>query len=216
YGFSKADRTGQRRTQCGCGCAFWPDCCSSTLRRSAMPSRGSRAGVATQRWTPTSSIPLSISISTTSTSISTTSTSISTTSTSISTTSTSISTTSTSISTTSTSISTTSTSISTTSTSISTTSTSISTTSTSIRISIYLPNSTSSYAPPSAAEPPSLPAWRLAPVRHPYCKAFDTAGRLRGLRVSDSRIFGAVLKQGTGSVNKAGLAVHDLAGSKSV
>jgi hypothetical protein len=65
----------------------------------------------------------------------------------------------------------------------------------------------------SAAEPPSLPAWRLASVRYPYCKAFDTAGRLRCLRVSDSRIFGAILKQDTGSVNKAGLAVHDLAGA---
>jgi hypothetical protein len=64
---------------------------------------------------------------------------------------------------------------------------------------------------PSAAKPPFLPAWRLAPVRRPYCKAFDTAGWIRGLRVFDSRIFGVILKQGTGSRNKAGLAVHDLA-----
>jgi len=58
-----------------------------------------------------------------------------------------------------------------------------------------------------------LPAWRLAPVRHPYYKAFDTAGQLRGLRVSDLRIFGAILKQGTVSVNEVGSAVHDLAGA---
>jgi hypothetical protein len=67
--------------------------------------------------------------------------------------------------------------------------------------------------PSSAAELPSSPAWRLAPVRHPYYKAFDKAGRLRGLRVSDPRVFGAILKQGTDSVNKAGLVVHDLAGA---
>jgi hypothetical protein len=65
----------------------------------------------------------------------------------------------------------------------------------------------------SAAEPPSLPAWRIAPVRHPYCKAFDTAGWIRDLHVLDSHIFGVILKQGIGSVNKAGLAVHDLAGA---
>lgn len=41
----------------------------------------------------------------------------------------------------------------------------------------------------SAAEPA---VWRLASVRHPYRKAFDS-GSL------DPRIFGAILKQGTGS-----------------
>jgi hypothetical protein len=71
-------------------------------------------------------------------------------------------------------------------------------------------------SPPAAGRQPlnrpSLTAWRLAPVRHPHSKAFDTSGRTRDLRVFDARIFGVILKQGTGSTGKVGLVVHDLAG----
>jgi hypothetical protein len=93
------------------------------------------------------------------------------------------------------------------------------TTSTSIRTSIYITNHASSYAHAHASVvhrqplnrplrlPGALPQYAILTTR-PL-----TAGRLRGLRVSDSRVFGVILKQGTGSVNKAGLAVHDLAGA---
>jgi hypothetical protein len=88
------------------------------------------------------------------------------------------------------------------------------------RITIDLSNSIPSYAhaiavsrQASAAKPPTLPAWRFASVRHPHGRTCDIAGRTRCPRVFDSRIFGAILRQGTGSVKKAGLAAHDLAGA---